>query len=68
MKLSLLAYPAIAAVCLTAVSAPSPQDPKARLQHALKDTGLVGKWIYDDVSAGFAEAGKSGKPLLVVFR
>lgn len=25
-------------------------------------------WIYDDIDAGYAEARKSGKPLLVVFR
>jgi len=29
---------------------------------------LVGNWIYNDLSAGYTEAKKSGKPLLVVFR
>ena len=27
-----------------------------------------GNWIYNDLAAGFDEAKKSGKPLLVVFR
>ena len=25
-------------------------------------------WIYDDIEAGYAEAHKTGKPLLIVFR
>lgn len=29
---------------------------------------LVGPWIYDDLDAGFAEARKFGKPVLLVFR
>ena len=32
------------------------------------DQNLVGPWIYDDVDAGFAEAKKTGKPLMVVLR
>ncbi len=47
----------------------STQDAKKdRLRETLKDTGLVGPWIYDDVEAGFAEAKKGGKPVLIVFR
>ena len=38
------------------------------LRRELRDTDLVGPWIYDDLEAGYAEARKSGKPLLVVFR
>jgi hypothetical protein len=38
------------------------------LRKTLKDVDLVGRWIYDDIQAGYAEARKSGKPLLVVFR
>jgi serine protease Do len=41
---------------------------KDALRTALKDTVVQGEWIYDDVDAGFAEAKKSGKPLLVVVR
>jgi len=46
----------------------SPQDDKAKLRAAMGDTALAGEWIYDDVDAGFAEAKKTGKPLMVVFR
>jgi len=38
------------------------------LRKTLKDVDLVGTWIYDDLAAGYAEAKKSGKPMLVVFR
>jgi len=34
----------------------------------LKDLDLGGKWIYDDLPAGFAQARKANKPMLVVFR
>ena len=49
-----------------ALSAPS--GDKEKLRQALKDTDLVGTWIYDDLEAGYAEAGRAGKPLLVVIR
>ncbi len=38
------------------------------LQKSLDDTEVRGAWIYNDLGAGFAEARKTGKPLLVVFR
>ena len=45
------------------------QDPaKLKLKEALKDTEVSDGWIYDDLGAGYAEAKKSGKPMLVVFR
>ena len=34
-------------------------------QETVKSTGF---WIYNDLDQGFAEAQKTGKPLLVVFR
>ena len=37
------------------------------LQKALHDPA-AGFWIYDDVAKGYAEAKKTGKPLLVSFR
>jgi hypothetical protein len=43
-------------------------DTKAELQTKLRDTGLVGDWIYDDVDAGFARAAREKKPLCIVFR
>jgi hypothetical protein len=52
-----------------ALAAATPQaGPKEQLKQALKDTSPVGPWIYDDIDAGFSEAQKTGKPLLVVFR
>ena len=47
--------------------AAAPQDKEA-LKTALKDVDIPASWIYDDIDAGFAEAKKSGKPLLVAFR
>jgi hypothetical protein len=46
----------------------SPKEDKERLRAAMGDTTLAGSWIYDDVNAGFAEARKTGKPLMVVLR
>ena len=34
-------------------------------QETVKSTGF---WIYNDLDQGFAEAQKTGKPLLVIFR
>src|SRR5688500_18768598 len=41
---------------------------KEKLREALGDHALVGPWIYDDLEAGIAEAGRTGKPSLIVFR
>ncbi len=57
----------IAALAVAALAA-FQQGPKEQLRGVLKDTEVRGAWIYDDLDAGFAEAKKSGKPLLVVFR
>ena len=46
----------------------APDAAKDDLRKNLKDGELVGSWVYDDLGAGFAEARKAGKPLLVVFR
>ena len=57
----------VAASVLALASRPQDAD-KERLRHALGDNELVGTWIYDDLPAGYAEAKKSGKPLMVVLR
>jgi hypothetical protein len=44
-----------------------PQD-KDALKASLKEVDIPASWIYDDIDAGFAEAKKTGKPLLVAFR
>ena len=51
-----------------AVLSSLPQQSKEQLKTALKDTEVQGDWIYDDLPAGFAQAKKSGKPMLIVFR
>ena len=43
------------------------QDPKEKLKQSLQDD-CDRSWIYDDVGSGFAQAKKSGKPLMIVFR
>lgn len=46
----------------------APAQDKDQLRRELRDGDLAGPWIYDDVDAGYAEAKKSGKPMLIVFR
>jgi hypothetical protein len=62
-------FPAILTMALLACTAATllAGDDDA-LRDALEDHLLVGDWIYDDVDAGYAEAKKTGKPLLVSFR
>ena len=45
-----------------------PLPDKEKLKSALGDTAPAGTWIYDDLEAGYAEAARSGKPLMVVLR
>jgi serine protease Do len=45
-----------------------PLEDKEKLRAALGDTAPAGAWIYDDLEAGYAEAARSGKPLMVVLR
>ena len=49
-------------------AAPQQAGNNEDLRKTLKDVDLVGAWIYDDLAAGYAEAKKSGKPMLAVFR
>jgi hypothetical protein len=42
--------------------------PAQTVRQALKDLDPDQLWIYNDLEKGFAEAKKSGKPLLVAFR
>ncbi|HVE40588.1 MAG TPA: Trx7/PDZ domain-containing (seleno)protein [Planctomycetota bacterium] len=56
------------AVAVAGLALFSPQQDKEKVREALKDTDLVGTWIYDDLDAGIAEAKKSGKPMLVTLR
>jgi hypothetical protein len=47
-----------------AAQEPAPTE----LQKSLNDLEVKGPWNYNDLPTGFAQAKKSGKPLLVVFR
>jgi hypothetical protein len=55
-------------LALGAAAAARQGDNNEALRKTLKDVDLVGKWVYDDLAAGYAEAKKTGKPMLVVFR
>lgn len=59
--------PILLALAFLAVLA-APAGDKDKLRAALGDNGLVGTWIYDDLEAGYAEAARTGKPLMVVLR
>jgi hypothetical protein len=39
-----------------------------KLKRLLGDVTLSGKWIYDDLDAGFDEARRTGKPLFAYLR
>ena len=68
MRISPLLCSVFVALSAATWAKSSPQDPpKEQLRRALKDD-LTGTWIYDDVGVGFAEAKRTGKPVLVVFR
>ena len=57
----------LVAVAAAAALAPG-RDDKEDLRRALRDDGLVGDWIYDDIDAGFARAVRERKPVCIVFR
>jgi hypothetical protein len=44
------------------------EDRKERVLSDRKEVEASGKWIYNDLPKGFAEAARTGKPLLVVIR
>ncbi len=50
------------------LSAPLAYSDDEKLKDALEDKLLAGEWIYDDIEAGYAQAEKAGKPLLVTFK
>lgn len=56
------------AVTLVLVALRSSQDTPAQLAKRFKEEDLLSTWVYQDLSAGFAQARRTGKPLLIVFR
>ena len=55
-------------ILLASALAAAGQENNEALRKQLKDVDLVGSWIYDDIDRGFAEAKRTKKPLLVIFR
>lgn len=53
---------------VSAIALASPNAPSKSLKDAIGDDLIGGNWIYEDIKAGYAQAKKSGKPLLVSFR
>ncbi|MBI1923107.1 hypothetical protein HYR99_02540 [Candidatus Poribacteria bacterium] len=43
-------------------------NPTSQLEPSRDDVELAGAWFYDDLEAGYAEARRTGRPLLIVFR
>ena len=44
------------------------QDRRTQVLNDRTEVEATGDWIYNDLDAGRAEARKTGKPMLVVFR
>ena len=44
------------------------EDRRERVLNDRKEVETAGRWIYNDLAKGYAEAGRKGKPLLVVLR
>ena len=44
------------------------EDRRERVLNDRTDVAASGHWIYNDLPRGFAEAARTGKPLLVVIR
>lgn len=64
-SLALLSVIAASLVLATTVSA---QDRETKVRNDRKSVEDAGRWIYNDLPKGIAEAKKTGKPLLVIFR
>ena len=53
---------------LDVASITAAEDRKERVLNDRKEVETSGNWIYNDLPKGFAEAARTGKPLLVVIR
>ena len=63
--------PSIVIACLLflgVASLTAAEDRKERVLNDRKQVETAGNWIYNDLPKGFAEAARTGKPLLVVIR
>lgn len=57
-----------AALVVVVFSAPAAEDRRERVLNDRKEIEASGQWIYNDLPKGFAEASRTRKPMLVVFR
>jgi len=55
-------------VVLASSAALAAEDRDTAVRNDLTNVVSAGGWIYNDLPAGFSEATKSRKPMLVVFR
>jgi serine protease Do len=53
---------------LGVLSLSAAEDRKERVLNDRKNVEASGDWIYNDLPKGFAEAKRTGKPLMVVIR
>lgn len=59
---------AILALGSLLAAAPARADDSDAIKKALKDTDVHPSWVYNDLDAALAQAKKSKKPLLALFR
>ena len=53
---------------LISLSVNAAEDRRERVLNDPKEVEAAGHWIYNDLPKGFAEAARTGRPLLVVLR
>jgi len=53
---------------LSVASLTAAEDRKERVLNDRKEVETSGNWIYNDLPKGFAEAARTGKPLMIVIR
>ncbi|MSU20309.1 MAG: hypothetical protein EXS30_02815 [Pedosphaera sp.] len=63
-----LATLSVGVLLLTACSLNAAEDRRAKVLNDRVEVQASGNWIYNDLVQGFAEAAKTRKPMLVVFR
>ena len=66
MNQSLAFFSGLLALISVAVNAA--EDRRERVLNDRKEVEAAGHWIYNDLPKGFAEAARTGKPLLIVVR
>jgi len=57
-----------ASLVVAVVPVSAAEDRRERVLNDRKEVEAAGQWIYNDLPKGFAEAARTRKPMLVVFR